>query len=312
MKSEQLTQKMSDGFDVVIHRWIPDGNVRGVVFLSHGMAEHSTRYDTFGRMLAADGIAFIAEDHRGHGETAALSEKNGVGKFGYLADKNGFYRVVDDLHEEELAIRKEFPGKKVILFGHSFGSFIAQAYCEKYGDTIDGCILCGTAGPRLALVHFAKGIASIAKLFGGGKRVSNFINALAFGSNNAHQKNPRTPFDWLSRDEKNVDKYIADKWCGFPCTVGFFYDMFNGLCTIHTKKNMRLIPKTLPVHIICGTEDPVGTYGKTVKALYEQYKNNGMNSVDLKFYEGGRHELLNETNGGEVAEELHSWIKLHI
>lgn len=312
MKADKVIQKMGDGAEIVVHRWIPDGEVKGVVLMSHGMAEHALRYDFFGTMLADTGIAFIAEDHRGHGETAVIAERNGTGKLGYLARKNGFYRVVDDLHEEVLAIKRDFPGKKIILFGHSFGSFIAQGYCEKYGDSIEGCILCGTAGPRLALTRFARCVAAVAFVFGGGRRVSKLINTLAFGSNNAHFKNPRTDFDWLSRNSNNVDLYLEDKWCGFPCTVGFFYDMFNGLSTIHTKRNMRRIPKELPMHIICGTEDPVGTYGKTVQALYDIYKRNGMTSVDLKFYEGGRHELLNETNRDEVAAELESWIMAHL
>jgi alpha-beta hydrolase superfamily lysophospholipase len=311
MKKDKIVQRMSDGFEVVVHRWFPEGAVKQIVLLSHGMAEYAERYDEFGRLLAANNIAFIAEDHRGHGETAANAELNGTGKFGYLADKNGFYRVVDDLHEEVLSLRKAYPDTKVILFGHSFGSFLAQAYVENYGSSIDGCILCGTAGPREGLVHFAKCIASTIKLFTGGKHVSKGLDAIAFGSNNAHQKNPRTPFDWLSRDEANVDKYIADDWCGFTCTVGFFYDMFNGLCCIHTKKNMASIPYTLPMHLICGTADPVGTYGKTVQKLYDIYCRNGMKHVDLKWYEGARHELLNETNREEVAQELLSWIKAH-
>src|SRR5574344_2211072 len=311
MKHDAITKKMSDGCDIVINRWIPDGEVKGVVELSHGMAEYAARYMHFGTLLADNGIAFIAEDHRGHGATAALAEKNGTGKFGYLADKDGFYRVVEDLHEEALWIKSEYPGKKLILFGHSFGSFLAQAFCEKYASCIDGCILCGTAGPREGLVHFARFLASFIKLFTGGKHVSLALNAMAFGSNNAHQKNPRTDFDWLSRDNENVDKYIADKWCGFPCTVGFFRDMFNGLCCIHTKKNMAAIPQALPMHIICGSEDPVGTYGKTVTNLYHIYQKNGIKEVDLKLYEGGRHELLNEINRSEIEQDLLTWIEYH-
>lgn len=307
--TDKIIQKMSDGSQNVIHRWIPEGDVKGIVLLSHGMAEYAARYDHFGTLLARNNIAFVAEDHRGHGETAELALKNGTGLFGYLADKDGFYRVVDDIHEELIALRAQYPGKKIILFGHSFGSFIAQGFMEKYGGEIDGCILCGTAGPRLPLVRFGRCIAGTAKLFRGGRAVSMMINALSFGSNNAHFKNPRTNFDWLSRDEANVDRYINDKWCGFPCTIGFFYDMFNGLSTIHTKKNMARIPQTLPIHIICGDEDPVGTYGRTVKALYAIYQQNGIKQVDLKMYEGGRHELLNEINRTEVEEDLLNWIK---
>ena len=311
MEAKRFVKKMSDGNENIIHAWIPEA-VKGVVVLSHGMAEYAMRYDRFGKLLIQEGIALYAEDHRGHGETAELAEKNGNGRFGYLADKNGFQRVVDDIHEVVIEVKNNHPGKKVILFGHSFGSFVSQAYCERYGDSIDGCILCGTAGPREGLVHFAKGMASIIKFFKGEKYVSRFMDKLAFGSNNADFKKPRTSLDWLSRDETNVDKYIGDDWCGFVCTIGFFYDMFDGLCMIHTKKNMASIPKDLPIYFMYGTKDPVGTYGKTVEALYDVYLKNGMKSVDLKFYEGARHELLNETNHTEVESDSISWIKSHI
>ena len=309
MNTEKFVKKMSDGNENIIHAWIPDGSVKGVVVLSHGMAEYAMRYDYFGKLLSNEGYAFYAEDHRGHGETAEMAKKNGTGGFGYLADKNGFLRVVDDIHEEVLDLKEKYHGKKIVLFGHSFGSFVSQCYCEKYGDSIDGCILCGTAGPREALVHFARGMASVIKFFTGKKHVSKFMDGIAFGSYNSKIKNPRTSSDWLSRDEENVDKYVADKWCGFTCTIGFFYDMFNGLCIIHEKKNMDSIPKNLPIYFIDGTGDPVGSYGQSVKSLYDIYLANGMKNVKVKFYEGARHELLNETNHAEVENDIITWVK---
>lgn len=312
MNYTKITQKMSDGAEITIHRWLPDGEVKGIVHLSHGMAEHAFRYDEFGRLLTKNGIALIGEDHRGHGETAAAAEKNGTGKFGYIADENGFFRIVEDLHEENESIRKEFPGKKIILFGHSFGSFLSQCYCEKYSSTIDGCILCGTAGPRLGLMKLGKIVASVVKLFKGAKKESPLLNAMAFGAYNKNYNPKRTDFDWLSRDFNQVDRYIADPWCGFLCTTGFFLDMFTGLSWIHQPKNMKAIPSDLPVHLIDGTDDPVGDYSKTVKELFEIYRANGMKNVDLKLYPEARHELLNETNREEIADELLSWVNNHI
>ena len=301
-ESEWLT--MSDGNQNMIHKWLPDGEVRGVVVLSHGMAEHALRYDRFGNLLAERGIALYAEDHRGHGQTAKLAEEKGTGLFGYLAPKNGFFRVVEDIHEEIEEAKKRHPGKKVLLFGHSFGSFISQCFLETYGSTIDACILCGSAGPRPALMKSAKVVGSVVKAFSNPKKPSKFLDNLAFGAYNKQYENPRTAFDWLSRDTEQVDKYIADAWCGFTCTTGFFCDMFAGLCYIHTKEHMAQIPKELPVHIIAGTKDPVGNNGESVKKLYDTYCANGMKNVDLKLWEDCRHELLNETNKEEIEADI--------
>ena len=299
---------MSDGNINVVHHWIPDGEVKGIVLLSHGMTEYAKRYDRFGNILNENGYALYAEDHRGHGETAKLAEENETGKFGYLADKNGFFRVTDDIHEEALALRKQYPGKKLVLFGHSFGSFISQCFIENYGKDIDGVVLCGTAGPGGAFVSMGALVAKINCFFTGKKHVSKFMDKAAFGSYVKKVKNPRTPQDWLSRDTEQVDKYIADDWCGFVCTSGFFKDMTGGLVHIHKKQNMAKVPHDLPVLFIDGTGDPVGAYSKTVVKLSEIYKSNGVSDVTLKLYEDARHELLNETNKEEIEADVLEWL----
>lgn len=307
MKYEMIKLTMSDGNINVIHSWKPT-KVDAVVVLSHGMTEHAARYENFASVLAGHNIALIAEDHRGHGQTAKLAKENGTGDFGYLADKNGFFRVTDDIREEIEYAKEIYPGKKVFLFGHSFGSFVAQCYVEKYGDSIDGAIICGSAGPRRGLIAVAKCMGGICKIFGK-KRINKFLNKLAFGTYNAKIKNPESPFDWLSRDKENIKKYVADPWCGFVCTTSFYCDLFAGLSYIHKSCNMKKVPHNLPVYFIVGTADPVGNYAKTVIRLTSIYKKNGMENVDLSLYEGARHELLNEINKDEVEQDVLEWLK---
>lgn len=309
MKYELKKVTMSDGNVNAFHSWLPDGEIKACLIISHGMAEHGKRYERFASVMTNIGYAVYCEDHRGHGETAKLQELNGTGGFGYLADKNGFFRVVDDIHEEVGKIKEWNPGKKVVLFGHSFGSFITQCFIEKYGKDIDSVVICGSAGPRNATVGAAKCIGAVVNIFASRKKPSKFMDNAAFGSYNKRIKNPRTPVDWLSRDEAEVDKYIADDWCGFVCTLGFFRDMFNGLTYIHKKSNMKKVPVNLPVLFIDGTGDPVGDYSKTVVKLSKIYKANGVKDVTLKLYEDARHELLNETNRDEITLDVVNWIE---
>ena len=310
---EMKVISMSDGNKNVFHRWLPDDrdSIKLVMILSHGMAEYAARYGRFASTLTSKGIALFAEDHRGHGETAALAEKEGTGKFGYLSDKDGFLRVAEDIHEEILMLKKEFPDKKIVLFGHSFGSFVSQCVIEKYGQILDGCVLCGTAGPRPMTIAFAKFVGLLVCAFGGKKKESKLIDKLSFSPYNSKIKNPRTDFDWLSRDEAQVDAYIAHPWCGFTCTGEFYRDLFKGLSLIHKKSMMASVPASLPVLFIDGTADPVGNYSKTVSALAEIYKKNGVSDVEIKLYEGARHELLNETNGAEVEGDVLNWMEKH-
>lgn len=308
MKSFML--KMDDGYELSINRWQPDTEeeIKGVIQLHHGLAEHSLRYDRFGSVLAENGWVLNAYDMRGHGRSAENAEKNGTGIFGKLADKKGFDRAVLDLKAVTDNLKNDFPGKKTILMGHSFGSFVSQGFIEEFGSSIDACILCGTAGPRPALVGTGSFFAHLITFFTGKNAIVPLLDKLAFGSYNAKIQNPRTEFDWLSANELNVDMYKMDNWCGFPLTASFFCSMLEGLNKIHKSKNIKKIPTDLPVFFIWGSDDPVGSYGASIKDLIKIYQSNGMNKIEFKEYPGDRHEILNENDKETVENDIIEWI----
>ena len=308
MKSFML--KMDDGYELSINRWQPDTEeeLKGVLQLHHGLAEHSLRYDRFGSVLAENGWVLNAYDMRGHGRSAENAEKNGTGIFGKLADKKGFDRAVLDLKAVTENLKKDFPGKKTILMGHSFGSFVSQGFIEEFGSLIDACILCGTAGPRRALIGVGSFFTHLITFFTGKNKIVPILDKLAFGSYNAKIQNPRTEFDWLSANELNVDMYKMDNWCGFPLTASFFCSMLEGLNKIHKAKNIKKIPTELPVFFIWGSDDPVGSYGASIKALIKIYQSNGMKKIDFKEYPGDRHEILNENDKETVEKDILEWI----
>ncbi len=302
---------MSDGFEIWTNRWIPDENteIKAVIQLHHGLAEHSLRYDRLGSILAENGYVLNAYDFRGHGKTAENAKQKGTGDFGVLADKDGFNRVIEDLNENIENLKKEYPGKKVILLGHSFGSFISQGYIEKYSKNISGCILCGTAGPSPVLHSIAKATVKLICLFKNPRKVSPFVIHLSFDSYNKRVPNAKTPNDWISANQANIDMYNQDKWCGFPLPLCFFRDMTCGLKQIHNPANIKKISNDLPIFFIYGTEDPVGAYGKTINNLFNIYKKNGVKSLEIKGYEGDRHELFNEDDKENVEKDVLSWIE---
>lgn len=313
MQTERFTQKMSDGAEIAVNRWIPDEeeSIKALVVLSHGMLEHSLRYDRVGSIFAEKGFLLSGHDHRGHGKTAQLAESNGTGCFGKLADKDGFNRVTDDLLEIVDELKKDYPGKKVILLSHSFGSFVAQNYIEKYGDTVDGAVLIGSSGPmRIAGVGHA--FASLVCAFFGTSYRSRFIQHTAFANYNAHIKNPESAFDWLCTNRENLMMYANDSWCGGTSCASFFRDMTGGLCQIHRKRSIREIPKDLPLLFLYGAEDPVGAYGKSLEKLMALYASCGVNNAELRRYEGDRHELLNEKNSDKIISDIFDWIEKNV
>ena len=299
---------MSDGEAVFVTRWIPDGEVNGIVQLSHGMVEHALRYERLGSVLAEHGFVLNAHDVRGHGKTAERAAEKHTGMFGLLADKNGFERAVEDVKEALQKAKADFSGKKTVLLGHSFGSFVAQSFIETYASLIDGCILCGTAGPAFVLAAFGNIVAHEVAFFRGKTYASPFLKRTAFGAYTKKIPDSVNGQEWLSRDTEEVARYIADPYCTFNPTASFYCDLTHGLMKIHKRANIRKIPAELPILIIYGTADPVGGYGKTVEKLCAAYRKNGIRNLTVKKYEGARHELFNEINKAEVEGDVLSWL----
>ena len=311
MALKSFSFKTKDGVELWVNRWIPDSTdpenppqIKAVIVFNHGLAEHSLRYDRFGSILSENGYVFTAFDMRGHGRTAELSIKNGNGDFGKLADKNGFALAVNDVDSLIDSAMQEYPGVPVILMAHSFGSFVAQSYIEDYHGKIKACFLIGTAGPRPALATSGNIAANIIKFFCGKNSVVGLLDKLSFGSYNERIKEIESIHDWLTKDKTTVQMYDSDKWCGFPLKTSFYCDMTGALCKIHKKSNMEKIEKELPIYLLFGAEDPVGTYGKTVKELAECYKKLGIKNVTVKEYPDDRHEILNETDKETVEKDI--------
>lgn len=310
MQTKSFSQIMSDGTEIWINRWAPDSDdqIKGVIQLHHGIQEHSMRYDRLGSVLADAGYVLNAYDMRGHGHTAELAIEAKKGMFGKIADKDGFDRIVCDLYEITNAVKLVYPGKKLILLTHSFGSFVGQAFIERFGNKIDGCILIGTAGPRNLLIKIGQILSHTIKTIKGSDYVSKLLYKLAMGNYNRKIKNPKDNFSWLSVNELNVDIFNMDNWCGIPLTNSILCDLTDGLVNIHSHSNMKKIPNELPIYILYGKEDPVGNYGKTVNKLFNIYKKNGIKNLQIKEYQNVRHEILNEDIKETVENDIINWI----
>ena len=287
-------------------RYTPDSDddIRCVVQIVHGMAEYVERYEEFAEYLTSKGIVVTGEDHMGHGKSVGKD-----GKFGYFCEQDPATVLVRDVHRLKKATQSLYPNVPYIIMGHSMGSFIARNYMFRYGTGITGVIIMGTGMPDKRLMVMSKAVAGMQKAFLGSRHVSEMINKLAFGKYNAEIENPKSQFDWLSRDEARVDQYIEDPLCGFTFTVNGFSTLFELILRLHREDNMERIPKKLPALLVSGTADPVGDYGKGVHRTYDSLHAAGLDNLQLKLYEGGRHELLNEINRNEVTQDIYQWIE---
>ena len=283
-------------------RWTPEGEPKAILQIVHGIAEFVERYDDFANFLTAHGFLVVAEDHMGHGQSI-----NAEGIQGYF--HGGWFTAVEDTMQLMRDTGKDYPGVPYILFGHSMGSFMARTILCKYPDSgIHAAVICGTGWqPAFALPALIKVVDSICKKTGETKPNEKLQN-LVFGSYNKKVEHPRTDFDWLTRDAKIVDAYIAHPLCGFTASCGLLREMMKGIHYIEQPKNLAAMRKDLPVFFIAGGDDPVGSYGKGIYQSVNAFRKAGMENVNLRIYPLGRHEILNEINKEEVYEAVKDWI----
>lgn len=276
---------------------------KAVVQLVHGIGEHVLRYDDFAEYLCDQGFAVVAEDHMGHGSSTT---EDGIR--GYF--HGGWFAAVDDSMKLMELTKARFDGIPYFLFGHSMGSFMVRTILSKYPDSgIAGCIICGTGWQSPALLSVGIPACKLICRKEGEKTPSELLHRLVFGGYNKRVEHLRTESDWLTRDDRIVDAYVADPLCGFVPSAGLMRDMMTGISYIQKKENLVHMNKQTPVFFIAGGDDPVGEYGKGVRKCAQEFKEAGMEFVSTRIYPLCRHEIHNEINREEVYEDVQSWME---
>ena len=302
MKESPFTFTADDGAKLFVYRWLPDvGFGKAVVHIAHGLAEHAGRYERLAEALTECGYVVFANDQRGHGRTVVEPET-----IGHFADEDGWARILKDTEQISFSVRMDFPHHPVILLGHSMGSLVAQHLAVR--GLFDAVAMSGANGNVSPLVHVGKWITRFERWRLGRRGKSELLNKLSFDAFNKAFKPNRTSFDWLSRDENEVDKYIAAPMCGFLCSTQLWADMLDAMTEAAKPEFRARVPKQLPVYLFSGSRDPVNEEGRGSTALAEYYRSIGMEKVSYRIFTQARHETLNELNRDEVTTHLLDWL----
>lgn len=301
MKREKLVCK--DSHVLYYHVWEPKEKVEAVIHIQHGMAEHSARYDDFACYLNSKNIKVYAQDHRGHGYTGDKEV------LGFFAEVNGWETVISDAEELSQKIKRDNPNIPFFLMGHSMGSFIARVLTSRNPNFYSASIIMGTGASQGLIGYFGKKIAKSRIKRYGAHYIDNKLNNLSFSSYNKKFNAKGSAFQWLSRDEKEVEKYEKDPWCGFVCSSSFYLDLIVGINQANDINLIKNIKKDYPILFISGSMDPVGNYGKGILKVKKLYEKAGLNNIDVYLVDEGRHEILNELDKQQTYEYLYSWLK---
>ena len=288
--------------------WKPEGEVRAVLQICHGMVEYIRRYDEFAQFLCGEGYYVVGNDHLGHGKSIQAKSE-----YGFFNEKYGNACVLGDMHTLRQRTEKKYPGVPYFMLGHSMGSSLLRQYIQMYGNGLSGAVLMGTvADHKKAALLFGKRLCRVMAAFRGWHYRSKMVDNLVLGAYNKKFKPARTRADWITSDNENLDMYVADPLCSFTSTVNAYYNVFSGMIGIQRKESVYMIPKGLPVLFVSGADDPVGEFGKGVRKIYEKYRAAGIRDVTLRLYTGDRHEILNETDRDQVYKDLLGWFEKHI
>ncbi|MBQ7246572.1 MAG: alpha/beta fold hydrolase [Lachnospiraceae bacterium] len=283
--------------------WIPDGEVRGVLQIAHGMVEFIDRYDRFASFMSSQGFYVVGNDHLGHGKSVTDESQ-----LGYFARHDGNFCVLGDMQRLREDSAKKYPDVPYFILGHSMGSFLTRQFIEMYGTGLAGAIIMGTGYQPSLTLNMGIALTSLLGKFKGDHHRSVMVNNMALGSYNAKFEPGRTKNDWLTKDEAIVDAYEANPLNQFTFTVNGYNNLFRGMRYAQQRKNLEMIPKELPVLVISGADDPVGEFGKGPKIVAQSYRDNGIKDVTLKLFDGDRHEILNELDHDAIDRYLLEWI----
>ena len=278
-----------------------------VLQIVHGMAEHIEIYEAFAKFLTDRGIVVTGESHLGHGKSVGEGQLQG-----YFCKMDPATVVVRDVHRLKKMTESIYPNLPYFILGHSMGSFITRNYISRYGTGIEGAIIMSSGVMPGGMIKAAKAAMNIIGKVYGEKHVSKFCDNLAFGNYNARIENPKTSVDWLTTDEREVQKYIDDPMCGFTFTINGFKGLMELMFRAQAPEYLEKVPKELPLYVIAGLEDPVGSYGLVVTELPKLLAQFGVTNVEAKGYKNARHEILNDACRQEVMEDIYAWLKKEV
>lgn len=298
-----------DGHRMYTYLFIPDEKPKAIVQIVHGLGEHAGRYKEIAEKLNKEGFLVCADDHRGFGRSTVSKDQ-----IGHMADKNGHELIIEDMKHLMVNTKADYPNLPYFMMGHSMGSFLTRGFLIKYHKDLNGAIIMGTRGKPKGIENLGKTIANIQKsLFGGRKRAYLLDKLSVGGYGKKYFPKDKSDLAWLTSDKEEIkkaqeDEYFADK----PASIETYVQLFELIDKISDKNNYSSIDKNFPILLISGDRDPVGDMGKGVKWVYEMYKSLGLNDVNISLYKDGRHEILNDVQRDDVANEIIAWLNTHM
>lgn len=289
--------------------WLPDTQPVAVLQICHGMQEHIERYDRVARFMALSGFVVVGHDHLGHGHSVDTPED-----LGYFGDGDGSEFLVEDIHRLRMSVAGQYAKLPYFILGHSMGSFMVRRYLTVHGQGLAGALILGTGWyPNTVLRPFAALCRLLVCRYGWRHRSELALKLFYSGEFRRFDIDGTDPANsWLTRDADVVRRYFADPLCNYRFTLSGYYALLRTMLYLNCAKNTARIPKTLPMLLLSGQDDPVGDFGKGARRVALAYRRAGLKQTELRLYRGARHEILNEIDHERCWGDILHWCQAHI
>ena len=303
MITRPLTLTARDGLQLPGVIWLPEGDIRGVIQITHGMTEHIGRYAALAELLTANGFAAAGFDLRGHGKNPAKSDCASFGE-------NGWQESLEDMRVLHTLLRTEYPDAPLFMLGFSLGSFLLREYLPLYGEGIRGAVILGTGHQPAGVLRIMKAIVATQFKKAGFDGTTKLVHQLSFGVYNQKFKPNRTQSDWLCADKVQLDLYLADPLCRKEISAGLFHQLLDAMERTGSAHAYDHWNQQLPVLLLSGADDPVGDAGKGVNSVYTAMRKAGLAQAEMHLYPAARHDLLHEdaTAADAARRTLLAWL----
>ena len=287
-------------------KWLPEVEPKMIVQIIHGMNEYILRYDDFATFLCEHGIAVYGHDQLGHGQSVFSNEE-----LGYFCKDHPMHTLIKDIHMLRALAQEDYPNVPFVMLGHSMGSYLLRCYITKYAKGLSGALLLGTGFTKPVASDFGLALTKILGMIYSDKHRSKLIQKIIWNSDYKDFDTTRNTIElnWLSHDYEAVKAFYANPMCRFLFTVNGFQGLFEAVNYSCRPAKAKKIPKDLPICLLSGRYDPVGSLGQGVVDTFLMYKNAGLSHVSMHLYPHARHEILNEINKYEIYEDIVKYLR---
>lgn len=307
MNMEKIILKDYQNNPIHVYLYQPDGEIKAVIQIIHGAAEHFARYGLFAEFLNQHGYLVIGCDILGHGLSTETLD------YVHFADKDGDILAYESILLVKEYIEEHYKGKDVYVLGHSMGSFLARKLILDFPDFYKKAVISGTAFTSKGLLSVGSFLIRVIRLFKGPKYISKLIQDMAIDSSQIKMRKDGLITgineEWLTRDTEIQQYYHNSNMCGQPFTIQANFDMMQWIKFINEKKNIANGNKTMPLLLISGDKDAVSNYGKEVEKLFHVMEDLGYENIHMKLYPDCRHEVLNELIKDEVYNDVLTFLE---